>query len=120
MADYYMKMYGFCIYAVSCFLGDLLGRAPTMRDPLNKVASKALGKWERIGLSLDIDLEHLKSFSKLQQQDPILCYSEVFTVWRKKADPPFTWATIVDTLKDPIVGEVKLAAEIEEWLTTCT
>ena len=101
-------------------LGDPLSRVPTMRDLLNKVASKALGKWERIGLSLDIDLDHLKSFSKLQQQDPILCYSEVFTVWRKKADPPFTWATIVDTLKDPIVGEVKLAAEIEEWLTTCT
>ena len=89
-----------------------------MRDLLNKVANKALDKWERIGLSLGIELHHLKSFSRQQQQDPILCYSEVFTVWQKKADPPFTWATIVDTLKDPIVGEVKLAAEIEEWLTT--
>ena len=50
-----------------------------------------------------------------QQQDPI-CYSEVFTVWQKKADPLFAWA-IVDTLKDPIVGEVELATDIEEWLT---
>ena len=85
-----------------------------MRELLNKVASRVMDKWERIGLSLDLELHQLKSVCK--RQDPILCYSEVFTLWQKKGDPSFTWATIVDTLKDPIVGEVKLAAEIEEWL----
>ena len=52
-----------------------------MRDLLNKVASKVLDKWERIGLSLDIELDHARA---------------------TRAGPPFAWATIVDTLKDPI------------------
>ena len=105
-----------CLCYIFAFLGDPLSGAPTMHILLNNVTSKVLDKWERIGLSLDIELQHLKSFSMQQQQDPI-CYSEVFTVWQKKADPPFAWA-IVDTLKDLVVGEVELATDIEEWLTT--
>ena len=30
----------------------------------------------------------------------------------------YTWATIIDTLRAPIVGEVQLAHELEEWITT--
>ena len=56
-----------CVYVIFEFLGDPLSRAPTMRDLLNKVASKVLDKWERIGLSLDIELNHLKSFSMQEQ-----------------------------------------------------
>ena len=105
----------FTLVVFFAFLGDPLSRAPTIIDLLNKVASRVLDKWAIIGLSLNIELHLLKT---QQIHNPILCYHEIFTVWQRKADPPFTWATIIDTLKDPIVGEVKLAAEIEEWLTT--
>ena len=49
-----------------------------------------------------------------------MLYSEVFSLWQMKADPPFTWATIIDTLRSPIVEENALAQEIEDWITSTT
>ena len=34
----------------------------------------------------------------------------------EEIDPPFTWATIVETLRSPIVNKNNLAKEIEDWL----
>ena len=45
-----------------------------------------------------------------------LCFVEVFDIWKRKSDPPFTWATIVEALRSPIVSKNKLAKEIEDWL----
>ena len=55
-----------------------------------------------------------------EEKNPILRYSEVFSQWEKKADPgfPFSWRTILNVLRSPIVEENKLAMEIEEWLRT--
>ena len=92
----------------------------TMRDLLRRVASRAMDKWELVGLDLGIEQHQLKTISQYHPHNAIRCYSEVFSLWQKKADPPFTWATIIDTLRSPIVEENALAQEIEDWITSST
>ena len=91
-----------------------LDKPPNILDLLNKVACKTRDKWEMMGLALGIELDQLNSFAKYE--NPIKCYTEVFSTWKKNTDPPFTWATVIKLLKLPIVGETELAKEIEEWL----
>ena len=85
-----------------------------MRVLLNQVASKAQDNWEVIELQLGIEQHQLNT---INHHDPIRCYSEdVFSLWERKADPPFTWVTIIKALKAPIVGETKIAQDIEMQL----
>ena len=67
-------------------------------------------------MQLNISHDRIKSISNSHPHDAILCYAEVFDVWRKSGSPPYTWATIIDALKAPIVGEYQLANELQEWL----
>ena len=91
-----------------------------MNELLRRVASRATDKWKRVGLDLGIEQHQLNTISQCHHQDAIECYAEVFSLWQKKADPPFTWATIIDTLRSPIVEENALAQEIEDWITSST
>ena len=87
-----------------------------MRELLHRVASRATDKWKRVGLELDIEHHQLNTISRSHCQDAFECYCEVFSLWQRKADPPFTWATIIDALRSPFVRENALAQEIEDWL----
>ena len=86
-----------------------------MKDLHNKVAARALPKWKRLGIQLNIDFSKLKSIEK-EHIDSFDCYAEVFQLWKSKGDPPFTWETIIDALKAPSVRETELATELQEWL----
>ena len=88
---------------------------PEYFDLLHKVAARATDKWKYMGLQLDIPMDQLNSMTAT---DPISCYADVFNWWQKNGSPPYTWATIIDALRAPIVGEVQLAHELEEWLGT--
>ena len=83
---------------------------------MNIVASNAKNRWRHVGIGLGIEQHNLDVIS--EEKDPILRYSQVFSLWEKKADPnsPFTWRTVVSTLRSPIVGENSLAMKIENWL----
>ena len=99
---------------------DPLNKSPKRRELLHKIASRALDKWKRIGRELELEQHQLNTIT---HQDAFECYSEVFDLWQRKADPPFTWATILDALRSPFVRENALAQEIEDWLlrtATCT
>ena len=84
-----------------------------MNDFLTRVACQAMDKWEVFGLQLNIEPHQL---NMIQKDSPILYFAEVFDIWKRKSDPPFTWATIVKALMSPVVNENKLAKEIEDWL----
>ena len=83
-----------------------------MNELLNRVACRAMNKWELFGLQLNIPPQQLNT---IQKSSPILCYAEVFNLWERKSDPPFTWATIVEAFRSPIVDEESLAKDIEDW-----
>ena len=80
------------------------------------VANKALDKWEILGLQLDIEPHRLKSI-KNQADKNVLRYAEIFEIWKRRGNPPFTWTTIIDALKAPIVEEKQLAEELEKCLS---
>ena len=84
-----------------------------MNDLLNRVASRAMDKWEVLGLQLNIPPHQLRT---IQKGSPIMSFADVFDIWERKSDPPFTWATIVEALRSPIVNENSLAKEIEDCL----
>ena len=99
------------------FVADPLNKAPELLEFLSQVASKARDKWETVGLVLNIMPDQLNVISK-KYQNPMLCYSEVFTTWKnKEKQAKFTWMTIVEALKSPVVEENKLAGDIVQWLT---
>ena len=74
-----------------------------------------MDKWKRVGLELELEQHQLNTITR-SCQDTFECYSEVFSIWQRKADPPFTWATILDALRSPVVEENALAQAIEDWL----
>ena len=82
------------------------------------MASETRDKWRLVGIELGMKRDQLDVIS--EEKNPILCYSVVFTLWEKKADPdfPFSWRTILNALGSPIVEENSLATKIEEWLRT--
>ena len=86
-----------------------------MNDLLDRVASRAMDKWEVVGLQLNIELHQLRTIQK-SSQSTVLCFAEIFDIWERKSDPPFTWATIVRALRSPIVNENNVAKEIVDWL----
>ena len=95
---------------------DPLDKPPNPRDLLSRVASEAKSKWRHVGIELGINKDNLDVIS--EEKDPFDRYSKVFSQWEKKADPnfPFTWRTVVNTLRSPIVEENSLAMKIENWL----
>ena len=100
---------------VLCLYTDLLQSAPEIKDLLNKVAVRANDKWKSVGLQLDMELPELNTVEK-QNKEASLCYAELFRLWKNNGDPPYTWDTIIDALKAPLVGEAQLATELQEWL----
>ena len=93
-----------------------LNRPPRcLADLLSKVAKHARDKWKHMGIQLNVPMDQL---DPMIVEDPIGCYVKIFNWWQRNGSPPYTWATIIDALRAPIVGEVQLAHELEEWLTT--
>ena len=112
----------FCIYYIVSAQQEpqleLLNRPPEYLDLLNKVATRVRHKWEEIGLQLQIDRSYLVSTWRIKQD---VCYfADIFDVWKRSGSPPYTWATIFNVLRAPIVGEVQLAHELEEWVIHST
>ena len=91
-----------------------------MRDLMRRVARRATDKWRIIGIELNLEQHQLRAISQSHHQNAIQCYIEVFSLWENKASPSFTWATIIDALRSPIVEENALAQEIEDWITSTT
>ena len=81
--------------------GTSLERAPKLTELLDKVAAKARDKWTMVGLQLNIEPNwQLTAISK-NHQDTVDCYREVFSLWEKKCDPPFTWDVPSLRLSEP-------------------
>ena len=83
---------------------------------MNRVAAPCKNQWELVGVQLDIDSSDLNSIRPSCQND-LQCFKKVFDLWRRNGNPPYTWATIINVLKAPSVGEEQVAKDVTEWLS---
>ena len=73
----------------------------------------ARAKWDNIGLQLRMSVGTLDAI-KEQYDDPSHCLKETLKTWLKTCPSPPTWKNIVDALRSSTVGEVRLAADLEQ------
>ena len=91
----------------------MAGTALTLKTVFNALHPVS-HKWFSIGLQLDVPTFQLKIIKKdvtgaVEQLQDMLEY------WMNNASDPFpSWKVLVDALKAPIVGESRLAKELEE------
>ena len=97
-----------------------LNTPPELLDLLDKVAAKASDKWKQVAIQLGIEHGQIHAIEIKKQRRPILCFFEIFYVWRESKASPYTWGTIINALRAPAVEEQQLANELEEWLHTST
>ena len=91
---------------------------PELRDLMNEVAAKIPSKWKQFGIELQLSPDELDGFSLASPRDALQCFSSVFTLWHKKMSrEPYSWLTVVGSLRAPAVGEHKLALELCNKLT---
>ena len=83
---------------------------------MNEVASKVLDKWKQISIQLGLTPEDQKCFMDATFGDPTQCFIFVFNVWKSQATRPYTWSTVIEALKAPSVGEMRLAQELRKKL----
>ena len=83
---------------------------------MEHVAVKTRIKWFQVGIQLNIDLATLNAYEK-QYSDPMRCFTNVFAEWKRAAEPPYTWATIIEALESDAVSEKETASNVRKWLT---
>ena len=67
-------------------------------------------KWKMIGLGLRLPHSDLEAISGSPQD----CLERSMSKWLKRVDPPPTWQAIVAVLRSKVVGEERIAKELEE------
>ncbi len=77
-----------------------------------KATHSGRNKWYNIGLELGVESHTLDSIGD-RFDDPTDCLREVIKQWLKGVSPQPTWRALVDALRSCVVGEEKLASELE-------
>ena len=85
---------------------------PELSDLLDEVASKVPSKWRQISIQLGLTPEDQECFMASSSSDPIQYFTSIFKVWRSRAIKPYKWSTVIQALRAPSVGEVRLAEEL--------
>ena len=111
----------------SCFLLYLTGpshplgnlqSAPELGDLMNEIAAKIPDKWMEVAIGLGLvasDIKRIETDVPTHKAYP--CYMEVFDVWKNKITKPYTWDTILRTLRTELVNAHRLAETLESRLT---
>ena len=82
---------------------------PVVMEELNETRVK----WYDIGLQLRMSVGTLDAI-KEQYDDPSHCIRETLKTWLKTCPSHPTWNNIIDTLRSSTVGEIRLAASLEQ------
>ena len=82
---------------------------PVVMEELNDIRAK----WYDIGLQLRISVGTLNAIKK-DCNSTSDCLRETLTTWLKTCPSLPTWSNIVDALRSSTVGEVRLAADLEQ------
>lgn len=87
-----------------------------MRDLMNDVASVIPAKWRVVGIQLELPSGTLDSIQQEHAGKPQadkLSFETVLNMWKGLSKIPYTWVTIIDALKAPLIGENELAEKLK-------
>ena len=82
-------------------------------DFLNDVAAVIPSAWYKFGLCLGIDNEKLKAIEVQKHCDQLLCFVDVYSIWRKESCKPVTWTVVVEILKGNMLKNESLARQLK-------
>ena len=85
---------------------------PGLLAELHDVAAK----WYNIGLYLEpkITSGNLNNIRASCRDEPGDCLREMFSRWLKRVHPKPSWKAVVAALRNPVVGEERLARTLEQ------
>ena len=83
--------------------------------------------WKAIGVYLQLDVNQIEEVSRLAisptaeiesseyvtHRSPEDCLSEMVKWWLNRVSPQPTWRAVIDALRSPAVGEMKLANQLQ-------
>ena len=82
----------------------------------NLVAAEIPGRWQQLGIQLDLGFEQLIDIQSAGQ-DNMGRFALVFIAWKNQTKD-FSWEAILSALRTPSVNEQKLASDVSDSLAT--
>ena len=113
IVQFLFRLTSLCAYVSNCFLSSTVSGLGI--NDLTTVFSETLpcrAKWYNLGLQLRVDVGTLDSF-KVQYSGPHYQLTQVLETWLTTSDNP-TWEAMVEALKSPVIGEARLAMELQQ------
>ena len=89
---------------------------PTLKDLSNDIIVPLKSKWREIGIQLGVSPDELDVYYDVRNRNIPLCFTDVLEKWRKSDQLPYTWATILEILESPFIGESAVASAIKNKL----
>ena len=81
---------------------------------MNDVAAVIPSSWFLFGLSLEIESERLKVVGADNPQDQLLCFAEVYSIWKRENCKPVTWDVVIKILESNMLQNKALARKLRE------
>ena len=94
------------------YIGQQLGinDLPDVMEELNIICAK----WYDVGMQLRVSVDTLDAIKEKNPNNPSSCLRETLKTWLKEFPQSPTWNNIIDALRSNVVGEVRLAAHLEQ------
>ena len=80
-----------------------LSQSPTLNDSpsqslfMTYIIDEIPDQWRKFGIHLNIKFNQLKAIP-IVEKSPEMCFLEVYSIWEREMEKPFTWQTAVDVL----------------------
>ena len=84
-----------CVYYVCASLDK-----PTLKYLIKELHPKVSGKWDDIGIELEVDDKLLVQIKKDYPEDNNQCLKEMLREWLKANNPPPSWEAIAQVMDD--------------------
>ena len=79
---------------------------------MNDVAAIIPSSWHIFGICLRIDNEKLKAVELQNHGDPLLCFADVYSIWRQENYRPVTWTVVIEILQKNLLKKMTLSHEL--------
>ena len=78
---------------------------------MDKIAAEIPDQWRNIGIGLGLTVSELKCLPS-QGLKPKDYFYHIFTIWKERMTVSYSWRKIIQVLKSPSVGQIRLAMDL--------